>query len=166
MKVRHSKKPLPRDWRCLPGVDRAVLVRDIAVTRGSRLRMKLLVFRNNRDLCWFWRYGLDRSPLCRRTFGVVSDLSFEVISFKKGGNESRHLRVDPRYFAVMGLIRKAVNVEVVCHEAMHVGFAYARRRGFSCDVWPGAKDMPEENICYPAGRIANNVALALKRAGL
>lgn len=163
MRVVHKKKALPRHWGRLPGADRALVITDVSVTRHSRLRMKLLVFRSNRDLCRFWRLTM-KSRLCRNTKGVVSSLTERVISFK--GEEERHrMEVDPRYFAVMALINGYLTAEHITHESVHAGIAYNLRTRGVFD-WPGAEDMEEENVAYPIGRIARYVADACRRAGL
>lgn len=63
--------------------------------------------------------------------------------------------VDPVYFCVIGLVRGAISMEAICHEAVHAAYAYTNRvRTLS---WPGSQDSPEENLCYPAGRIAAEI---------
>jgi len=162
MKVRHSNTPLPRYFHTLPGADKAAEIYEIRVSGYSRLWIKVLLFRTNRDLCRFFNRNLY-SGLDRDTRGVVSYLGTEVISFKDG-KESTWEEVDPRYFAVMGLLTTHLTPEILCHESVHAAFAYARRAG-SRNRWPGATGQPDENVCYPAGRIMRFLTEQLKKDG-
>jgi len=162
MKVRYSKTPLPRYWGdTMKGADRALGLWDIRVTGGSRLFMKMAMFRNNRDLRYFWRHALGSSDLCSRTRGCVRNLATEVTDYSKGPDAKPFMEVDPRYFAVMGLIQGHTNDEILCHEAVHAAFAYAKRVGHR-NLWAGARTLDEEMICYPAGRIMRFVKNAIK----
>jgi hypothetical protein len=156
MKVRHTKRALPRNWASFADRYGILGELDIKVRHASRLWMKALMFRTNRGMRRFWTERLGRSDLCRFTKGVVSALGFEVVQFPKGGGECHVWEVDRRYFCVMGLIAGKVRMEIVTHEAVHAGFCYAKRVN-SRDLWHNAKDNDEENVCYPAGRIASEL---------
>lgn len=163
MRTIHSSTPLPRDWRGLPGAKTALLIADITVRPRSRLRMKLLVFRANRDMRRFYDRALGRSDrLCRHTLGFVSGLDIIHEKVPAKGPVRMRREVDPRYFAVMCFVQSALCMEVVTHEAVHAAHAYAARyKG----RWPNHEN-PEERICYPAGRIAKHVNAAVHEAGL
>ncbi len=152
-----------RDWSNINGPSKAIFECDIGVSDTSKIKMKLLVFKNNRDLCRFWRLFMGAS-LSKYTCGVVNSLSNDVISFK-GGKETRWTEVDKRYFAVMGLLETHLTMEILSHESVHAGFAYCMRTRGRCK-WPGATDNPEENIAYPTGRIGRAVVNALLKAKL
>lgn len=164
MRVVHSKTPLPRDWSRF--ARKAVLEADIAVMRFSRLRMKLLVFNNKTDLRVFWKklrgYG---ESLGWRCLGVVNGLATEIRDYRKGEPERRRMEVDPRYFAIVGLVKGHLSMEVICHESVHAGFCYSKRV-YRRDLWKPANDFDEEQVCYPAGRIASAINRAIDNAGL
>ena len=154
MKVRHSSSPLPRDWSTFAKRYGILGELDIAVRHTSRLRLKALMFRTNRDLRRFWKERLNRPDLCRFTRGVVSILGCKWHKFPKNGPEQKFIEVDPRFFCIMGLIAGKVNMEIITHESVHAAFAYAKRVHHK-DLWHGARNHDEEDICYPAGRIAH-----------
>lgn len=165
MVTKRSKTPLPTNWRGLPDAHRALLIADIYVRAGSRLRMKLLVFRTNRDMRRFYVRGLGRQDsLGRKCLGFVNNLSCTREFVPRAGQKPKAsiLEVDPRYFAVMCLVRSALCMEVITHEAVHAAYAYVNR---SRVKWPD-HDNPEERICYPAGRIAKHINIAIHDAGL
>lgn len=146
-----SRSALPRDWSGCPGADVALGRFDIGFGR-SRLRLKLLVFETNADMCRFYDYVKPSGRgLGRRCLGCVFELS------AIDGVE------DPVYYAVMLLVRKHATTEIVCHESVHAAIAYAARVG-GCAKWPGEGD--EESICYPAGKIAERVRIALDQLRL
>lgn len=127
--------------------------------------MKLLVFKNTRDLRYFWAHGLGLTDLGRFCRGAVNSMACEVVKFYKDGSESSPvLEVDRRYFAVMGLVQTHLTMEIVCHEAVHAGFAYERRQ--KRKFWPGQEELDEEGVCYPVGRIATGVNRLLYENGL
>jgi hypothetical protein len=165
MIVRHSKKPLPLKWSALPGAERALFIGHVTVSGGSRLRMKLLVFRSNRDLRSFWKKALGKGDLGPQCRGAVNGLACEVIKFKRDGSEERFMEVDPRFFCVMGLVVSHLGMEIVTHESIHAGFNYAKRVNRR-DLWHNALELDEEEVCYPAGRIASGVNKLLREAGM
>lgn len=127
--------------------------------------MKLLVFKNNRDLRNFWKKALGKGDLGTGCRGAVNGLASEVIQFREDGSESRFMEVDPRFFCVMGLVVTHLGMEIITHEAVHAGFNYAKRVKRR-DLWHGAKDLDEEEVCYPSGRIASGVNKLLRESGL
>lgn len=164
MRVRHRKKPLPRNWAVKSKSYGILGEIDIKVRHTSRLWLKALMFRTNDGLRRFWAEILQRERLDRSTLGVVNALGCEVVTFPKGGGQRSVLEVDPRYFAVMGLITGRCHMEVLTHEAVHAAFAYAKRVHHR-DLWHNAKSLDEENVCYPAGRSAAELAAWCLRRG-
>lgn len=146
---------LPSRWSA-PGL---LLESDIKVTRCGRLRLKLLVFDSNKSLRAFWAKNFKPGFLCKKTLGCVNRLQTHIISFK-GGRETQRLEVDKRYFAVMGLLKDHLKLEIITHEAVHAGCAYLDRVKKRVD-WPGQSDNEEEGLAYPVGRIARGVVSAL-----
>ena len=170
MRVVCNKEPFPRRWKdAYAGGDKALLEKDIKL---GKLYLKLLVFRNRAELRKFWNSaeptecggGLERD-VC----GVVSALQYELQTFADADDEfdpSPVMEVDKRYFAVMGLVKAYLGMEVVTHECVHAAFSYAKRLGPKTP-WAKAVDgLDEEAVCYPAGRIARLVVTALNDAGL
>lgn len=167
MKVRHTKKPLPRNWSGLPGADKAELIADIFITRHSRLRAKLLVFRSRRDFRKFWRDCLHKDfmhDLGGKCVGAVNGLAYEFFSFAKDGSEKHRMEVDKNFFCVIGLVDGYLTTEYITHESVHAAFCYAKRVNKK-DMWAGARDLDEENVCYPAGIIAKAITDTLIDAG-
>lgn len=164
MRVVCSRKPIPRLWRGLPGASKAVHICTIYALRGSRLGLKLLVFRTRKDLRAFWKksIGSDLGPHCH---GAVNSLGCERIKFLPHGREIRALEVDPRYYAVMGLVAGSLSLEVVVHESVHAAFAYFKRTG-ARNLWHEAGGLDEEGVCYPAGLLAEAVWGELRREKL
>lgn len=152
MRVRHKKPGLPKTWGRYPGV---VAEADITPTRHGRLAAKLIVFTTPKTLQEFWRdvVGNHVGRDCR---GVVNSLQQSVCSIDRHGNETnRRMQVDPRYFCVIGLCVGWLSSEVIAHESMHAGFAYARRA--KRDPWAKSLDCDEEAVCYPAGIICRAI---------
>lgn len=153
--------PLPLRWKSIKVVKPAIWVGDILATNGSRLRLKLLVFNKLRDLKAFYRWlkpGMEIGN-CR---GCCIRLETEVIDFKDGKHERNYLRCDPRYYAVMCLLRHHLTTNIIVHEAVHAGIALAER---STKVWDRSGNW-EEQLCYPTGRIAAEIVRALRQDGL
>lgn len=86
-------KPLPRSFAKHPRIRGLRHEHDICMTRGSRLRAKLLVFRTRADLRHFWRECLGKYDLGRYCAGAVNSLIQEVEYVGKVGD--RHLEADP-----------------------------------------------------------------------
>lgn len=126
--------------------------------------MKLLVFKNNRDLNRFWVKGLGKGSLGKDASGAVQSLGYETWRIAQDGTETlEEVRLDPTYFAVMGLIRGNLGMEVITHECGHAAFAYQAR--VPKGNWPD-RDNPQEHFCYPLGRIARGVVSLLADADL
>lgn len=148
---------LPRTFAGHPEGKRVFAETDIKVTPRGRLRMKLLIFRNSRDLCLFWKRALGEDIGSAQmqgyvTRGAVSARAYELLSFRDGKESALQLKADPRYFAVMGLLKTHLSMEIITHESVHAGIAYEKRH--RKDFWVDVGNLDEENICYPAGRIA------------
>lgn len=162
MKLRIAKTVLPELFYPL---DKGIVTEArLKLTRHSRLYAKLLVFDSNKSLCRFFTKVLDRpESVCPKTLGICSALSSEVWSFKK--EKERHwLEVDKNYFCLIGLIQGHLNMEIICHEAVHAAFAYKAR--MNRRVWSDGDQMDEEEICYPAGCIARLINQHLHSEGL
>lgn len=154
MRVRHTVRPLPRQWEAMAKDYGLLGELDIRVRQGSRLWAKALMFDSNRNLQRFWRDRLDRGELGRSTKGVVTQLRETVIPHVG----RPHIRVDARYFCIIGLIAGHCGMEILTHESVHAAFAYYKRIRGRTTLWPGSDENEEEDVCYPAGRIATALA--------
>lgn len=155
MKVEHTSTPLRRCWRLLAKRYGLAGELDVRIRRRSRLWLKVLMFRSNREMRLFWRERMG-NDLCRHTRGVTNAMGYECVSFR-GGKESRPtMVVDPRYFCVIGLLVTDATPEVITHESVHAAFYYARRVKFR-NLWMDSREVSEEHICYPTGRIAKAI---------
>lgn len=144
---------LPLWWGPFEGL---VFQANIKVSAGSKLIMKLLVFKNKTKLQQFWKNDLSHSKnLGRYCVEAVNQLATECIDFN-GEKETCRSEVDKRFFCVMGLCLGNLSMEIICHESVHAGLAYARRVG-KMSPFKNGMDMEEEYICYPAGRIAGEI---------
>lgn len=157
MRVRHSKKPIPQNFRTFAKRYGILGEVDIKVRHTSRLAMKALMFTTRKGLRDFWKQRLGREDLGNGCLGCVNKLGYEVHFFPKGGGMLQYIEVDARYFAIMGLIAGHCTMEILCHESVHAGFAYAKRV-HKKDLWHNSKDLDEEDVCYPSGRIAGALA--------
>lgn len=155
--IRHSPTLLPRDWSTHPLGGSLVCTGDVAVSRGSTLRAKVLVFKDTESMRTFWTGALGRPPLSKDVAAVVNDLSTRVEFYHTRGEPRRppERQVDPRYFAVMGFNLDSISMENITHESVHAALAYLRRARYT-KRWPDG-DCFEEHICYPAGRIAAGI---------
>ena len=164
MKLRYSRNPLPRhieDSRHFKGI---VDAWDICVRVHGRLFLKVVVFESEKAMRIFWNKAVSPdSGWTKGTSGVVSELSMDVVKFTKAG-EVHMKEVDPRYFAIMGLIRGRTDDEVLAHESVHAGFAYARRLGKRSRFYE-KHGLDDEMVCYPAGRISAALRLCIPREG-
>jgi hypothetical protein len=162
-----TKTSIPRRWIGARWC-RATHEFDIAPSPHSRLRCKVLVFRDVKDLQHCWSRGPLRSGASRGCLGIVNALGYHKVDYQKGGPEEgtnhRHF-VDPRYFAVMGLSVTHIGTEITTHEAIHAAFAYAKRIGRK-DACQPALDNDEESVCYPAGRMHSQLAKMFWDSGL
>lgn len=165
MIIRHDSPALPRDWSTLPGSEGLIFQGDVAVSKRSSLRAKVLLFRDLESMGRFWRLGLGRPALSHDTLAVSNPLTVTVHFCKVKGKPQRppEVRVDPRYFCALGFAKGALTPEFIIHESVHAGFAYSRRvRGKH--EW--LDDNEEERVCYPAGRIADGIIRMFSKEGL
>ncbi len=119
--TRFSSEPLPTDWSTLLGSEEILFSSDIAVSRKSTLKAKVLVFRDLVALQRFWRLGLCRRKPDDGSCAVVSDVS-SIITFQVPRELSKreHVwEVDPTYFCVMGFILGNLSMEYIAHESVH-----------------------------------------------
>lgn len=155
MKIKYDK-PYPkvfsknRRWRKL--IAHEALVK---ITARARLKCKLLVFETWQDMDKFFTEALGRpKAVDSRTHAICSRLDSEVESYATDP-PTRYTLVDPNYFALIGLIRSKITLEVVAHECTHAGLAYAAR---STTKWTSPKDdHPEEPVCYPVGKLTAQI---------
>jgi hypothetical protein len=163
MRFAANKRPLPRTWSHLPGAGGLVAEADIYPHPRGRLAAKLLVFDRQPALRAFWRKTLGKlhvEGLGRHCLGAVNAMCHERIP-PRGPST---LCGDPRYFCVIGLIVGHLSMEIITHESVHAGFAYAKRVGRN--VWGKVGDFDEEQIAYPAGTIAGSINRVLHAKGL
>lgn len=156
MRLVCSKTSLPRQFINHPKAKGLVFEKDLRIG-SSRLRAKLLIFKNRTVLNGFWRDVLGKGNLGRYCFGAVNGLYTEIQNVTAIGKTSlRRLEADRRYFCVIGMIEGFFNAEIVTHEAIHASYCYCKRAVRS--PWDRhAKDFDEEAIAYPAGEIANAI---------
>jgi len=165
---------LPRCWSEHPKAKDILAEFDIRPREGSRLALKVLVFKDSRTMAYNAFHMLGQDTLSPQLVegndvgdvrGFVNPL---VVTHEKwardGSLEYAFVEVDKRYFAVMGLSGADLCTEHVVHESVHAGFAFAKR--VKCD-WDGrALAFDEEEVCYPAGAIATAINNELHKRGL
>lgn len=122
--------------------------------RLSRVRLKVIVFKDGPSLVRFFNWiGRKREspPDGLAPTGCVNYCATDHVHFRKGkGKDPVTIRkVDPRFFAVLGLVAGTLDLEVLAHECVHVAEAYSMR--FPYLEWPNQKRVPSEALCYPAG---------------
>jgi hypothetical protein len=158
MQIRFSCPPLPTDWSTLSGSEGIVFSGDVTVSIHSRLKAKILVFRDLAALQRFWRLGLGhRKPPDDTVRAVVNDLS-SIVTFHPPKGSARIppiWQIDPVYFCVAGFVLGNLKMEYITHESVHAAYAYASRVA-GRQSWPDKED-PEEHVCYPAGLIASAI---------
>lgn len=130
---------------------------DLRLSDSGRLRAKLLIFKTTAAMRRFWATKLPReyrSNLGRKCLGAVNGLTSwaEQINLKTGAKRLRVYWQDPRYFCLIALSEKSLSMEVVCHESSHAGCCYAKRTKNT--PWRAVSEFDEEEIAYPAGRVA------------
>jgi hypothetical protein len=172
MKITLYKKGLPRNWGGAAGdrmFEADISLIDMAGKLRSKLKLKLMVFKNGAQMRAFYdRFLRDKvgGGLGRWTRGFVNALAVERFLVQPDGRETNHeLNCDPRYFAMMGLTKGNLGMEVITHESVHAAFAYAKRVR-TRDMFHGAVDHDEESVCYPAGMIAAEVVRRLREGGV
>jgi hypothetical protein len=149
MKKVFTDNPLPLDFMGLPLGETIVYQGGIKMSQHSRLQAKVLVFKNRTHLKKFWDKNL-RNGLGSRVCAAVNALACECCNPVTG--ETR-MEVDPRFFCVMAFNLKDLSMEIIAHESVHAGFAYARRIG-KRTLFENALEFDEEEVAYPAGEIA------------
>ena len=142
-----------------------LLDRDLCIVRGSRLRLRLVVFRNWSSMNRFWRDDIGKGGLHRQTKGAVNSLSVKRLSYYYSKETSRIVH-DPRYFAVMAPLSTHLSMNIIAHESVHAGFAYAKRLGGRASWGGRALEFDEESVAYPAGLVAHAVNKCLWEAKL
>lgn len=161
MKTVCLKKGLPKGMP--KGVPGLLLARDLSIT-NSRLKAKLMVFEKPKDLRAFWKNGLKPKSLGRHAVGAVQQLKMTYAA-RGRGNKPEMMVVDPRYFCLIGLCRTHLSMEAISHEAVHAGYAFALRK-MKAPWFQDIGDMKEEEVAYPAGRIAAAINRVLHKEGL
>lgn len=157
MRVRAKEVQLPSSFAGLPYACNALYEGTLHLTPRSRVGLKVLVFPDADELWKFWNYVLHitQGREEKAGIGAVFDTTVESIDFSTGEEGDHCLKVDNRYFAVMGLVSGKVDLEVVAHEAGHAAYAYARRMG-KRSLWYDPTNC-EEEVCYPLGVITQRV---------
>jgi hypothetical protein len=153
---------LPKHCYRAKGFTGVLLEYDLKINYG-RLRAKLMVFKNRSSLKASWK-RISNQPLSRGCCGVVNPLSTYVEDYSAGRLRHR-IEGDPGYFCVIGLVHGFLTMEIICHESVHAGFCFAKRRLRS--HWDDrAEEFDEEAVCYPAGKIARLINKCLDASGL
>lgn len=151
MRVRVVSR-LPKGIPKSPGI---IACTDLRINKG-RLRAKLVVFDNAKNLQLFWNRYLG-GGLGRYCKGAVSSLQKHITDYKIPGKPKEWLECDRRYFCVIGLCRNYLTMRVISHESVHAGYAFARR--VKRTTWVDqVKRLDEEAIAYPTGEIAREIA--------
>ena len=144
---------LPRSW----GSKRQGVAAqcDVSPCPRGRLFAKVLMFRTLRDLRRWWPKNMGSliPGSCASVQGLYTWK--ETIDGKGRVICRRILKLDRRYFCVMGFSRTQLNMEVISHESVHAGFCYAKR--VRRTPWEAARDCDEEHVAYPAGSIAQAI---------
>ena len=156
MKIILSKTQLPKKrWHTyIKGADRALSIWDIGVNRRG-LKAKTLIFKTNRDLCYFWKHGLGISDLGKDCNGAVNSLA--IHHHNPETMECTALEVDKNFFCVIGLIQKHMTNEILAHEAGHAAIHYHERVNGNKNIWEKTHQSKDEGLCYPLGIIAHHL---------
>lgn len=157
---RCSKKPLPRRWGGVRGGPQPVAEFDVRVCNRGRLAAKVMVFRTQADLKTWWRVVLG-VPLGGRAMAAVNMLQYWV---EKSPGRRRGMVVDSRYFCLMGFVQRWLSMEIITHESVHAGYAYAKRARRT--PWAEYTELDEERVAYPAGKIAAAINRLFHKRGL
>lgn len=137
-----------------------LLERDLRPTRHGKLWAKLAILNTRTHLRKAWK-AVVGSDLGTRCGGAVNGCATEWLQPHDG---SRRLEADRRYFALCMLAKRSISVEVISHEAVHLGFCYAKR--VEREIFKASGSFDEERIAYPAGRLAAAINHAIWEAGL
>lgn len=160
---RRTKQIVPRCFGDHPECVNLLAEFDVTPAR-TRLKAKVLVFKDNKSLRRFWKKCLDCDDICRKTCGAVHDLGWQVIQFEKGKPDRHFYETDSRYFCVIGLLAGHLTMEVLTHECGHAAFALVTRA--RCKTWARNEELEEEQVCYPLGQIASAINHHLHAKGL
>ncbi len=165
MRLIHNP-PLPRDWINHPYGKGIVVEGEVRVSRRSRLAAKVLVFRSRRNLVAFWRRALGQD-IGGALAGVTPLMEHSTRFLRRAGRivEQTRIQADPRYFCIVGFAIGSINMEIITHEAVHAGFAYAKRVKRS-PYKAEALNNDEEEIAYPVGRIARGINMMFHDLGV
>lgn len=137
---------------------------DVRPTDAGYLTAKVMVFQDRNSMNRFWRKSFD-CGISRNCKGVAKGLFGWTERVDQAGKWVRKcITGDRRYFCVIGLIHGHLNMEVVTHESVHAGLCYAKRA--TRTPWAKYGDFDEEQIAYPAGRIAARINQFLHKKGL
>lgn len=145
-----------------PNASGLALSHDIAIT-GSKVKAKLLVFDTAKDMRAFWK-GMFGTSLGRYAIGAVNALSITYSERGNGANPTVK-EVDRNYYCIMCLAKPHLTMEVVCHESVHAGYAFALRK-LRAPWVQDIGDMKEEEVAYPAGLIAAAINRVLHKRKL
>lgn len=169
LRKKFSDTPIPRSFRKQSDAYKIVKEFDIKVTGRGRMALKLLIFKNPKDMCLFWKktLGRDLGGSIKKGYeaqGCVSALMHDVESYANPDKPQKWSEVDPNYFAIMGLCLSHLRPETIVHEAVHAAYAYEKRHiGM---FWVDKDELDEERIAYPAGRISKSIFRILREHNL
>lgn len=151
-----SKRIIPRSFSRHPHAKGLVAECDIFPLSNGRLAAKLLIFKSPVMLRRFWSKAMGHD-LGGKCLGAVNAMVQErcKVSPHRNVPDVSTLVGDPRYFCIIGLCIKYLTMEIVTHEAVHAGYAYAKR--VKRNVWGKIGDFDEEQIAYPSGAIADAI---------
>ncbi len=130
-----------------------ILNKDVSITPSSKLKIKVLVFDTDKTMQKWWRMCFKSS--IKGAAAAVNSMSGTITS-SEGVVRSVF---DKNYIAVVVFNKKFLGMEVITHEASHVGFAYAKRIKNSPFAEYG--DFDEELVAYPTGRAASAIVSLL-----
>lgn len=158
---RFRRKGLPKRLRRIPGGVPGLVSACNVHVHGEVPAAKVAVFKDRKSMRGFYEKILPRymsdsemipKKLERQARGLVCKLWTK-------DNQDRDF-FDRNYFCIVLLVEGHLTAEILCHEAVHVGFAW--------DAWTQHKspfpnsENPEENVCYPAGIFLDQVLRFIK----
>ncbi len=164
--VKKVKHPIPWNMsRMHPWPWLVIASGDITPHIPTGLYCRYMVFKNVRDMrkvvkhIFRNKWSTFRGVITNSTGGICIDTTTRI--WENGVIVYRE--IEPKIFAFILLVKNNVTPEVIAHESIHAGFAFHRRAQIE---WPGKTKNEEENICYPAGRIAGHLTTAMQDQGL
>ena len=130
---------------------------------------KLLIFDGPLSMRRFYRDvlpGYRNAEEFHNTLGRGNPLGFVQKLAVDYNHTKGYLKTefDRRYFCLVALTRGNLTVEVIVHEPTHVGFAYDYYK-LGVNQFADVGNF-EENICYPAGRFADEALTFIKKTGI